>query len=119
MFKTMTSALDTRKAPSDEEISKIPSYIFCRWLSGNPNTIFAANMINQLFDIPIENQYRMIKTAFSGKIKFIPYPKQEKADTEKSIENISDYFKISTEKAREYMDFISSEELKFIQSLYL
>lgn len=119
MFKTMTSALDPKKRPSDEEVSKIPSYIFCRWLSGNPSTILAANTINQLFDIPVENQYWMIKAAFSGKIRFIPYPSQAKMDTEKSIENVSDYFKVSPEKAREYVDLISPDEMEFIQSLYV
>lgn len=119
MFKTMTSALDPKKNPSDDEISKIPSYIFCRWLSGNPTTVFAANAINQFYDIPIENQYHIVKKAFAGKIKFIPYPKQPKADEQKIIEYLCDYFKISTEKAFEYLDMISKKELDFIESLYL
>lgn len=119
MFKTMTGVLDVKSKPSLEEIEKIPSYIFCRWLSGNPQTVFAANMINQFDAIPIENQYQIVKSAFAGKIKFIPYPKQHKEDIEQCVKNISDYFKISEQKAKEYLNFISSEELEFINNLYI
>lgn len=118
MFKTMTGVLDPKTNPTDEEINKIPSYIFCRWLSGNPHTIQAANLINAYDKIPIENQYKMIKTAFSGKVKFIPYPKNTKEDTLKKVEYLSSYFKISFEKAKEYLEFISKEELDMIVAMY-
>jgi hypothetical protein len=118
MFKTMMGSIDLRKKPTADEISKISSYIFCRWLSGNPHTIQAANMINMYDKIPVENQYHMIKSAFGGKIKYIPYPKNVTEDKLKSIEFIGLHFKISEEKAKEYMEFISKEELKFIVDMY-
>lgn len=118
MFQTMTGVLKLNSNPSIEEIQKIQSYIFCRWLSGNPHTISAANMINVYSDIPIECQYNMIKSAFGGKIKYIPYPKNTQEDKIKHIEYLADWFKISEEKAQEYLDFISKEELKYIIDLY-
>ena len=118
MFKTLTSAIDPKKNPTDEEIAKIPSYIFCRWLSGNPMTITAANAINLYSDIPITNQYKMVKSAFAGKVRFIPYPKNVSQDTLKSREFVAEHFNISDEKAQEYMDLISPEELKSIVDMY-
>lgn len=119
MFKTMTGCLNKKSNPKKEEIEKIPSYIFCRWLSGNPNTVMAANQINFFHkEIPMINQYNMIKSAFGGKIKFIPYPKNIAEDSSKHIEYLISYFKISEEKAREYMEFISNEELNYIIKLY-
>lgn len=118
MFKTLTSALDPKKNPTEEEIKKIPSFIFTRWLSGSPHAISAANAINLYNDIPIENQYYMIKYAFGGKIKYIPYPKNITEDKLKKVEFIADHFKISEEKANEYMDLISKEELKSIIDMY-
>lgn len=118
MFKTITSSLDVKKKPSLDEIQKIPSFIFCRWLAGTPQTIFASNMINQYYDIPIECQYQMIKSAFAGKIRFIPYPKSSKENDSKDVEYISMYFNISIEKAREYLTLISNDELNTIKSLY-
>lgn len=114
----MTSVLNPKANPSIEEINKIPSYIFCRWLSGNPHTIIAANMINAYDKIPIENQFNMVRNAFAGKVKFIPYPKNTKEDTLKKIEYIGKHFNISLEKAKEYLEFISDEELNNIVTMY-
>lgn len=118
MFKTMIGVMDPKKKPTPEEIQKIPSYVFCRWLSGNPNTVQAANQINYYFDIPIENQYNMIKTAFAGKIKYIPYPKKESENKLKQIDYISDFFKISEEKAKEYLELMDKTELNEIIKMY-
>lgn len=118
MFKTMTSVLDPKSKVSEDEIKKIPPFLFCRWLSGNPYTIGAANQINLLYNIPIENQYEMIKSAFAGKIKFIPYPKNESFENPIEVQYLSDYFKISDEKAKEYLEFISDEELQSIVKMY-
>jgi hypothetical protein len=118
MFKTLTSSLDTKKHPTPEEIQKIPSFIFTRWLSGSPHAIGAANMINLYSDIPIENQYYMVKNAFAGKIKFIPYPKNESVDKLKKVQFVADHFKISEEKAQEYLEFISEDELQKIVNIY-
>lgn len=118
MFKTMTSVLNKQKTPSDEEIRKIQPYIFCRWLSGNPGTIPAANQLNRYYNIPIENQYKMIKEAFAGKIKFIPFPKNSTEDVLKEIVYISRHFNINLEKAKEYLELISPEELREIVDAY-
>jgi len=118
MFKTMTGVLDPKKNPKPEEIQKIPSYIFCQWLAGNPHTILAANQINYYDDIPIECQYQMIKTVFAGKVKYIPYVKGATIDKQKSIEYVSKHFKISEEKAREYVELIDPEELENIKKIY-
>lgn len=118
MFKTLTGAIDPKKNPTNEEIQKIPSYIFCRWLSGNPHTISAANAINLYDDIPIENQYWMVKHAFAGKVKFIPYPKNVTEQSLKKIEYISKHFKINEEKAQEYIEFMDVNELQGIIDMY-
>lgn len=118
MFKTLTSVLNKNSNPSDEDIQKIPSYIFCRWLSANPHTIQAANAINIYDNIPIVNQYKMIKSAFAGKIKYIPYPKNITEESLKQTDYIADYFKISLEKAKEYISIIDPAELNYIVNMY-
>jgi hypothetical protein len=118
MFKTITSALDRKKNPSEDEIEKIPSYIFCRWLSGNPHTVLAANQINLYSDIPMVNQYKMVKSVFAGKIKYIPYPKNVSEDKLKRVQFVMSHFKISEEKAKDYIELMSDEELKSIVDMY-
>ena len=118
MFKIMTGVLNKKSNPTIEEINKIPSYIFCNWLSGNPNTIGAANQINFYFNIPIENQYNMIKSAFAGKLKYIPYPKNQKELNNEDANILSGHYNISLEKAREYLEYIDKNELKELVELY-
>lgn len=114
----MTGVLNKKKKPTEEEIEKISSYIFCRWLSGSPLAILAANQLNFYDKIPIVNQYYLIKNVFAGKINFIPYPKKTQNEVLKKIEYISAHFKISLEKAKEYLEFISHNELKYIIDMY-
>lgn len=118
MFKTLTGAIDPKKNPSLDEIQKIPSFIFCRWLSGNPATMQAANAINMYDAIPIENQYWMVKHAFAGKIKYIPYPKNVSEKGLKEVEFIAKHFNISEEKANEYRDLLDPKEKSDIIQMY-
>ncbi len=118
MFKTITSSLDPKKHPALEDIQKIPPFIFARWLSGNQHTIQAANIFNTYPAIPIENQYQMVKTAFAGKIRFIPYPKNKSEEPQKKVQYLSEHFKISESAASEYLEFISKEELDYIVDMY-
>jgi len=118
MFKTLVSSLDKKKTPSDSDIEKIPSYILCKWLAGNPGTILAANQINYYYNIPIKNQYYIVKNAFADKINFIQYPKNVSQDSLKSNEFVADYFNINIEKAKEYMELIDKDELKNIVNMY-
>jgi len=118
MFKTLTGCIDKRKNPSDADINKIPSYIFCKWLSGNPHAISAANQINYYYDIPMVQQYFMIKSAFAGKIKYIPYPKNVSEKALKEVEYIQEHFKINQEKAKEYIELMDPKEKQEIVNMY-
>jgi len=118
MFKTLTGAIKKNTNPTDAEIEKIPSFIFCRWLSGNPYTIKAANLFNTYSKIPIKNQYRMVKQSFCGKIKYIPYPKKAKTDTSLSIKYLQEHFKLNKQAATEYLDLIDKQELNDIVNMY-
>ena len=118
IFDIFTTVLNGKDV-TPEEIAKIPSYVFCTWLSGSPYTILAANEINKYSDMPVENQYYMIKNAYQNKIKFIRYPKGAKSQTElKEIEYIQKYFKINQQQALDYYNLISKDELSKIQSAY-
>lgn len=116
MFPTMWSSLDKNKTPTSEDLKKIQSFVFCKWLAGDSRTIETANIINQYSDIPIENQYYLVKNKFAGKIRNIKYVKLEKDDVDTSI--LEKHFKINSEKAKEYLQFISDDEYKYLKELY-
>lgn len=118
MFKTMTSVLDKRKTPSIDEILKIQSYVFCRWLTGSPKMVSVANDINRFDKIPIQNQYLLVKHQFAGKINYVPYPKKGKTNNARDVEIIQDMLKLSTDKAIDYLKYISQDELKMLVTQY-
>lgn len=118
MFPTMWSSLDKNKTPSKEDINKIQSFMFCKWLAGDHRTINTANTINQYYNIPVENQYYLVKNQFAGKIRNIKYVKNEKELDNTDIELISKHFNINSVKAKEYLGFISQEELQYLRELY-
>ena len=115
----MWTALDKNKTPTDADFKNIQSLMFCKWLSGDPRTIATANTINQYYDIPIENQYYLVKNQFAGKIRNIKYVKSEKDEAdENTISILCRHYKISIEKAKDYLNYISQDELKYLKELY-
>ena len=112
----MWSSLDKNKTPTSEELKKIQSFMFCKWLAGDHRTIFDANLFNQYSDIPVENQYYVIKNKYAGKIRNIKYVKNEKDDVDTSI--LQKHFNISPEKAKDYLNYISPEEYQYLKELY-
>ena len=121
----MYNLLKPVKSPSEEEISKIPSYLMIKWLSNNPITVIPANLININYNIPIFNQYQFLDDYFTlTKIKnkrlFIRSSKQTQATqaTQAIIENIKTYYNVNDEIAREYYTLMSKEKIKEFKNMY-
>lgn len=113
MFKTMATVLDKVKDPSNEQISKISSFVFTRWLQNNPNTVQVANKINQYYNIPIINQYYMVKYLLPNKRMYIKYPKVQKNEG-KEDEILAQYLNIGLSTVEEYKQFMTADEIKTI-----
>ena len=119
MFPTMWSSLDKNKNASAEDLKKVSAFMFCRWLAGNPSTIRKAAEYNIYPDIPVENMYYSTKYEFAGKIRNIKWVKSETEDIDQNtIDMLCAHFKISVEKAKEYLSIISTEELEYLKELY-
>jgi len=114
MFNIMKTALTTKRAP-EEEILKIPAFIFRRWMANDPRTIGAINFFNIYDKVPVNVQYDVVQAAFGGKINYLPYPKKAKDDTI-WLERVSKYYNVSLEKAKIYLDFLSEQDLINIQN---
>lgn len=119
MFKTINGVLTPKKKFDENEVEKVPSYQFCRWLSGDPRTILAANQFNYYYkEIPVLSQFKVINYAYAGKIKYIAYPNMSKEPDSKVIGYLCQHFKINEEKAKEYLELIDEKELKEIVDMY-
>lgn len=117
MWKTIFRVLDKNNLPTDAEINKISPFLFCKWLGNNPNTVLASNQLNLNYHIPMLNQYKMINAAFGGKKLYISYPKNTKDNTADN-EILAKHFKINTDKAQEYREFLAEEEINSIIKMY-
>ena len=120
IFKTMSLSL-TQEKISESDINEIPSYIYSKWLSGSPYYIQVANLFNRYNDIPILNQFELVQNYsknLKNRVKFIKYPKGQSEKEIKDIEYISKYYKCSTERAKEYLEFISDNELNRLRTAY-
>lgn len=114
MFNVFKKILNNSEI-TEEDINKISDFVFCRWLSGNPNLIGLSNLFNQYSDIPIELKVKIVQNLVGGKVRYIPYPKGTKETEVKDLEYLSEFFNISREKAQMYAEFIDKKELQKIK----
>lgn len=114
MFNVFKKILNKSEI-TEEDINKISDFVFCRWLSGNPNLIGLSNLFNQYSDIPIELKVKIVQNIVGGKVRYIPYPKGTKESEVKDLEYLSEFFNISREKAQMYAEFIDKKELQKIK----
>lgn len=114
MFNVFKKILNKSEI-TEEDINKISDFVFCRWLSGNPNLIGLSNLFNQYSDIPIELKVKIVQNLVGGKVKYIPYPKGAKETEVKDLEYLSEFFNISREKAQMYAEFIDKKEFQKIK----
>ena len=59
----------------------------------------------------------MVQKVVNGKIRYIPYPKQEK-DIDELVNKISLYYNINNNIAKLYLEFISKEEMHVIDEYF-
>lgn len=114
MFNVFKKILNKSEI-TEEDINKISDFVFCRWLSGNPNLIGLSNLFNQYSDIPIELKVKIVQNLVGGKVRYIPYPKGAKETEVKDLEYLSEFFNISREKAQMYAEFIDKKEFQKIK----
>jgi hypothetical protein len=113
----MISILNDYK-PTKEEKKKINPFFFIRWLSNSSLGIHIAAVFNRYYkEIPIEVQYDLSKQLLKGKIKYIQVPKKPEDESE-VIQNISRFYKVSLNIAKEYFDIMDEEEKERFKNLY-
>jgi len=117
-MNVMYNAIKANDKSNIEDIKKISSFAFSKWLSGNAYTINFGNLFNYYSDIPVDVQYKMVNQTFAGKIKYIPYIKIEKDDKTKQDYIIATHYNIGIEKTKEFSSFMSEDEINYLNDLY-
>jgi hypothetical protein len=116
-YQIMTSIL-TNYRPVYQEKLTINSFFFVRYLSNNTRGIHVGNVFNRYYkEIPINIQYDIAKQLLKGKIKYIQFPKKDK-NIDITITNISRFYKINIDAAKEYFDIFDTEQKEYFRTLY-
>lgn len=116
-YQIMTSIL-TSYSPSLKEKKLLNSFFMCRYMANHPGSIFVSNFINRYYSyIPINIQYDFSKQVLRDKIRSIQPPRKEKFEN-KIANNISRFYKVSTETALEYMSQMPKSEIDKFEILY-
>lgn len=93
------------------------SYMVNRGLSYFQDTIFYANEMNRLYDLPSDMQFNFFINIITKKKRFSKWAKKEKDS--KSFLLVKEYFGYSDEKARQALNILNDEQLAIIeQKLY-
>jgi hypothetical protein len=109
--------------PKKEEIEKINTFFFCRWLSNNRFTVPIAGILNKYYNIPIYVQYIFANdyvelVQMRNKVKFIGIQKEYRSVNEDILKNIKRYYKINDEEAQEYCKLMNEKEKNRFLNMY-
>jgi len=89
------------------------SFMVNRGLSYFPDTVLYANEMNQFSSIPKQWQFSFLLNTISKKKRFSKWAKKD--NETKSIQLVKEYYGYSTEKAKEALSVLSSEQLTMIE----
>lgn len=89
-----------------------PPFIINRCFSGFVDTILFANEMNKYYYLPKRVQYHFYLTAVRKKKRYSPWIKPE---NDENVAMLQEYFQCSSTKAKEYLSFLSSDELSTIK----
>jgi hypothetical protein len=89
------------------------AYIINRGLSYFPDTILYANEMNQRSSIDKDWQFFFYLNSIPKKKRFSKWAKKD-AET-KSLQLVMEYYKYSSEKAKEVLNILSPEQLKMME----
>lgn len=89
------------------------SYLINKGLSYFPDTILHANEMNQNYHIDKSWQFSYYINSISKKKRFSEWVKKD--DITKSIQLVKEYYKYSSEKAKEALKVLSVEQLAMIE----
>lgn len=109
MYKIFSKILKTKKDLTPDEYKKINPFLMNNWLSGDRLGLVLADVFNKYENIPMENRVQLIRGVLQPNVKYIKYPKST-IQKDKYIENISKYYNINYELAKEYYETMPEEQ---------
>lgn len=111
-LKDWINSITFTKEDLSEHISDYPHYIVNRILGADRSLVLLVNELNKRYMMQPIMQYKFLLHAVPRKKRFNPYLKKTK---DSNVDFIKEYFNISTEKAKEYLSVLETEQIQDIK----
>ena len=116
MYDIMVSAHKKDFIPTDDEINTINSFMMCRWMSNNINTVEFANFINCNTDMPLKGQYWLARAVMNS-VGYIT--RLQKEDQMSELEQaISFNYDVDFDVAKEYAKMLPDNKKEEILATF-
>lgn len=116
MFKILNSISNKQDFFEGEDLKEYNPFMINRFLAMGNDTILFANEASKMSNIPKELQYLFLYHGINKKKRYFKYIKGD--IKEQSIKNICNYYQVREDVGLEYLDILSNEQIKEINSLY-
>lgn len=111
-LKEWLNSITYNKKDLSEHAKSYPSYVVNKILSGDIGCVCLVNELNKRYTMPAEMQYKFLLYSVPKKKRFNPFIKKVK---DEDVEIIKEYFSVNTEKAKEYLTILSTEQVQSIK----
>jgi hypothetical protein len=118
MFQIMSTIVNKKFMPTDEEIETLNSFLMVRYISNDGYAINIANVINSYHKMPLKAQYLYARYSIGNKINYINFPKKEELPNKEEVEIFQNHFKCNENIAVDYIQRMPAEEKKLIIDKY-
>jgi len=118
VFQIISSIIDKKFIPTDEELEKMSSYLFTKYFSNDPTGLTLVNELNIRDNIPKKWEYWFMRIMMPRSIRYIRYNKKSKYDDEEFMDNLCHYYKCNEKQAEEYLKLLPDEEIEKIRKKY-
>lgn len=115
-FEVFSTCLKGKRA-SEEDINNMNTWLFARWLSGDPRVVHIANSLNAYYNMPALAQYELARGLLHDKIKFIRFPKISKQKNMELADIIIERYRCSPALVPEILSLMSEEEVQYLKRL--
>lgn len=97
----------------EREEKQYAPYVINRCLSYFPDTIFLVNSMNCIPNVDKRMHYEFLLTSIRKRKRFSKWLKKEQ---DIRLDWIKEYYNVSEKKAREYISFLTDEQIEDIKS---
>lgn len=118
VFHIISSAVDRKFIPREEEYDKIPPYLFLRYFANDPVGLVLVSELNVRSNIPKKWEYWFMRHMMPKSTRYIRYNKKDKFDDEEFLNNLCDYYKCNDRQALEYLKMLPDDEVAKIREMY-